>query len=344
MQLKNIEFKQGNLSGITLYMDPEYAKYVFSQGDTDREMMDCIEQDSPLGKNIFDVGAFIGSSSLVFSKYIGEKGKVIAFEPNPFNIKKIEKNFSLNPELAKKIKVYNYALADVEGKMSMALSESVDSGMSSTSRLDIGHPTIHSEDLPGEFIKVEVLVKTLDSFVDEVKVIPNIIKVDIEGAEDKFLLGAKRTIKKYKPVLYIEIHSEYCALKCFEILLSYGYSVHILKEEQDNRVMVKAVYVKNLKTYSLEDREKIAQQSVETSINLLNGVNVLIKDNIDLKNILREEHRKLTKMSEELNIELAEKKVYMKELDEKINSMENSRSWKVTKPFRFLISKLQRFK
>ena len=42
------------------------------------------------------------------------------------------------------------------------------------------------------------------------------------GAEYDFLLGALETMKKYRPIFYIEIHSEFCAIRCFEILRSEG--------------------------------------------------------------------------------------------------------------------------
>ena len=39
---------------------------------------------------------------------------------------------------------------------------------------------------------------------DFLKLKPTLIKMDVEGYENKVLLGAIKTIKKYKPVIYVE--------------------------------------------------------------------------------------------------------------------------------------------
>jgi len=48
---------------------------------------------------------------------------------------------------------------------------------------------------------------TLDEFVERTGIIPDVIKVDIEGAEVDFLRGGLRTLKKHKPSLFIETHN-----------------------------------------------------------------------------------------------------------------------------------------
>lgn len=346
MRLKNILFKEGNLSGITLNMDPEYAKHIFDDGNTDREMMNSIESLSPAGKTIFDVGAFIASSSLVFAKYVGEKGTVISFEPNPYNLVKMRKNLSLNPELSKIIEVHDIALADEEGKMQMVLSDEVDNGPSSTSRLDYSHSTIRNEDLPSSFKKAEVSVSTLDLFVKKYKAVPDIIKVDIEGAEDKFLLGAKNTIATHKPVLYIEIHSEFCALKCYEILNSLGYALFILREEKDNRVMVKAIPVSKMQKVTIEDKEKIAMKSIEVSIDLMRGLDKMKEEVVRIKDDIIEEHIKKNVLLEDsissITGELKQKEKEIEQLEIALSGYENSKSWRITKPLRDIISVFKR--
>jgi FkbM family methyltransferase len=263
MRLENIKFKNGNLSGITLHMDVNYSKMVFPNGNTDPEMISDIQNTNPEGKTILDVGAFIGSSSLLFSKLTKEHGKVIAFEPNLYNIKRIKKNFSLNKTLAKNIKLFELALLNIDGNIQMILNKQIDNGYSSTSRIVTSHPTLHNKDLPEGFEKRDVKVMKLDTFLEKNKFVPDIIKVDIEGSEYNFLNGAKETIKTHKPVLYIEIHSEYCAVKCYEILNSLGYHITILKEEDDNRIMVKAEHFKNRQPLSLDQKERILDSKID---------------------------------------------------------------------------------
>jgi len=46
----------------------------------------------------------------------------------------------------------------------------------------------------------------IDNYVKEKQIKPTFIKIDVEGAEFEVLKGAKQTLKKFKPVLVIEIH------------------------------------------------------------------------------------------------------------------------------------------
>ena len=280
-KVQEINFKEGNLKGIKLFLNKEYASIVYPNGNTDAEMVKEIENSIPTGKIIFDVGTFIGSSCLVFSKLVGKRGKVIGFEPNPYNLERIEKSLSLNSNLAKNIKIYPIALSDKEGEMLMTLSSEIDNGYSSTSRLNKSHPKLNNKNLPSGFKEVMVDVMTLDEFVRRYEIIPDILKLDIEGAEYDLLVGGEQTIRDYRPDFYIEMHSEFCSLKCADFLKSLGYEFTVLKEEQDNRIMVKAVY---------------SEDGLFASNNAM-------------------------KMA--------------------LISYENSNSWKLTKPLRFLLEKLR---
>ena len=47
-------------------------------------------------KIVFDVGGYVGLLMGFFSKSVGEKGKVVTFEPNPYNCLKINQLIALN--------------------------------------------------------------------------------------------------------------------------------------------------------------------------------------------------------------------------------------------------------
>lgn len=239
-KLKWKKFNEGNAKGISIFTTDEYY-LVYENGNTDPEMFYDLEKSKKKDLVIFDVGTFIGLSSLVFSKYCGNNGRVISFEPNPYNVERANKNFEKNKELSSRITLFSYALSNTNDNIDMLLS-SVIEGPSSTSRISGTHPTISDEDLPDVFVKQKVITRKLDSVVKELNVIPDIIKIDIEGAEHLMLLGAVSTLEKNHPTLYIEMHSQYCTLKCCELLAIYNYNFMILKEENDNRIMIKATY------------------------------------------------------------------------------------------------------
>ncbi len=383
--LNLIKFQEGVLEGISVFSTQKYSELAYPNGNIDIEMFEDVAAGDIKGKTIFDVGTFIGANALVFSKLVGSDGKVIGFEPNLFNRNRSFLNISQNPNLSDNIFIYQYALGKENKEKKMFLSSEIDNGFSSTSRLKGSHSKIEDSELPEGFEDMSVQVKTLDTFVKEENIIPDILKVDIEGAEYDFLLGALNTIKKHKPIFYIEIHSEFCAIRCFEILRSEGYSVTIIKEELDNRIMLKAEYIdtKKGKKDSIEIRKLQVQRNQDATLGLLKSVNSLIEivkrdlnevnsksedlkqkemefkrenDGLIEKKKKLEEEKDLLKQKEmefkrendgliEKNKKLEEEKDLLKQreielnlrnskLKETISSIENSKSWRITKPLR----------
>lgn len=59
---------------------------------------------------------------------------------------------------------------------------------------------------------------------------PDLIKLDIEGAEDVALAGASRTLAEHRPCLIIEVHGADKEAKCVSILRSFNYTVRIVNQ------------------------------------------------------------------------------------------------------------------
>jgi FkbM family methyltransferase len=130
-----------------------------------------------------DCGTFIGYYSVRMSKVFK---KVISFEPNPATLPLLYENLSLNN--VTNVKVHEVAVGDVKSKAVLKLRR----GMSTLLDVDCCS-------------KTEVAVDTLDNLLaGEDKI--DLIKLDVEGYEEKVLLGAKNIISKHKPLFIIEHH------------------------------------------------------------------------------------------------------------------------------------------
>lgn len=328
-ELKWYKINNGFGTGISIFTSEEYFN-VYANNGIDVEMMDDIKKEFPNNFNIFDVGMFIGLSSMIFAKICGDKGTVVGFEPNPYNCERIKINLEKNDKLSKKIKLEKYALSNNNEKVEMNLS-SVIEGPSSTSRLEGTHPSISDNQLPDCFKKELVQTYKLDDVINDINVVPDIIKIDIEGAEHLMLMGAIETIKKYHPIIYIEMHSQFCTMKCMEILTALNYSFDILTEEEDNRIMVKAKYYegktdmqKYLDVSSIEINQLNLEKNIKNTFNLINEKfdNIEKKYN-DFEKILKENYDNLEKNLKE-NYDSLEKSIMEKydNLEEKIKVME----------------------
>jgi FkbM family methyltransferase len=133
------------------------------------------------GDVIVDVGAGHGEDTLMFSRGVGESGRVIAIEAHPLSFA-ILKNFCQLNRLAN-VRPLHLALMDKSGKVSIADSES--SWMENAISVDDGSPGI------------EVQASTLDQVCEEqgLKKI-DFLKMNIEGTERFALLGAESFMRR----------------------------------------------------------------------------------------------------------------------------------------------------
>ena len=177
------------------------------------EMLDDRSKKEIGNKCIIDAGAFIGDSALVLSQYTD--AYVHCFEPMSKSFRLIEKTIRLNG--VKNIIAVNAALSDYSGKVEFSL---IDSGT--------GSKAVESGDL---FDHEEVEVMTLDEYVLKNNLEVGLIKVDVEGAEQAFLRGARETIFAQKPVLIISIYHNpedfyYIKPEIDSWNLGYSYKIH----------------------------------------------------------------------------------------------------------------------
>lgn len=150
----------------------------------------------PEGGCLLDVGANVGAYSLLMGQWVGPKGHVYAFEPNPDVAEGLALHVSLNG-LADRITIVRKAICDRQGKCEFVFGDSIGSG-----RL-FDELEIHSHSN-----RVDVESISLDEFCRLGRIRPQFIKVDVEGAEFEVLEGARELIRSWKNGLrlFVELH------------------------------------------------------------------------------------------------------------------------------------------
>jgi FkbM family methyltransferase len=189
------------------------------------------------GMTVFDIGAHVGSNAMFFADIVGPNGKVVSFEPNPFNIAFFEKNLERNDDLKKRIEIVNLALSDSQGEEEFQFTDNVEGGTSSGSFIQNADTIWPKEDYEKKagFKKMRVKTDTLDAYVRDSGSKPDLLKIDVEGAEHLVLKGAAQTIREAKPVLLIEIHSIFNMFEVADFLTTNGYVSKIINKEVDGR-------------------------------------------------------------------------------------------------------------
>jgi len=134
--------------------------------------------DKPL--RFIDCGAYTGDTIKLLSQIEKQVEYVISFEPHPVFVKELKKTAATMPF---PVTIYNKGVYDENIK-----KVPFDPNQYDASRI------VDKSDTYIECVK-------LDDIILDLK--PNFIKMDIEGAEYKALIGAKKTIKIHKPRLAI---------------------------------------------------------------------------------------------------------------------------------------------
>ncbi len=147
------------------------------------------------GMVFYDVGANVGFLTLIAARLVGESGSVVAFEPLAGNVELLQRNLDLNA--AANVTVVRRALSAAAGRGRMAVADSSDAGV------------VASLDTAPDATGPEVLVGTLDGTIGELGLRPpDLVKIDVEGAEVDVLGGMASTLSTAHPRLLIEIHDD----------------------------------------------------------------------------------------------------------------------------------------
>jgi len=147
------------------------------------------------GDTVIDVGANIGTHAIAFSMMVGKTGKVFAFEPQP----RLEAILAANIHLNKLQNVFwsDKAVGDFVAPIRI-LDIPPD-----TVQYNFGAVNIFKGPKPGYPDNgLDTDMVTIDSFAADMS--PTVIKIDVEGMEADVVRGARETIERCGPILYIE--------------------------------------------------------------------------------------------------------------------------------------------
>jgi FkbM family methyltransferase len=133
-----------------------------------------------------DVGAHAGYYTRLFARLVGKRGKVYAFEPTPTVFSILE----VNTQRYRNVQRFNLALLDKEGL--------IEFHKSCNSQTNSVWP---SNARGGSIGSVLVRASSLDNIVGEVS--PDLVKIDVEGAELEVLRGMRRVLSRTKDIVLI---------------------------------------------------------------------------------------------------------------------------------------------
>ncbi len=139
------------------------------------------------GMRAVDVGANVGYYLLLIESAVGSGGSVACFEPEPENLRELERNVAANR--LENVRVFAAAVGSEDGQVSMRVG--INAAVAGETGGDFTVPLLR-------------LDSALEGPVD-------FVKIDVEGYEGHVLAGARRLLREHRPTLLVEIHPGFLA-------------------------------------------------------------------------------------------------------------------------------------
>jgi FkbM family methyltransferase len=178
-------------------------------GSYEYEKQKALQREMKTGDVVYDVGANVGFYSLLASVVVGRTGSVYSFEPFPENVRELRNHLEINRVM--NCAVFEAAVSSRDGEAIFEPSESRYTGRLS----DAG--------------TLRVRTVTIDGLVSRGEIRPpNLMKIDIEGAEFDCLKGAANVIQEFRPTIFLATHGLEAHLACTDLLAKLKYRLAAL--------------------------------------------------------------------------------------------------------------------
>ena len=184
-------------------------------GSYEWKMQMRVAKELIAGGVFYDVGANAGFYTLLAAVQV-HHGLVYSFEPLPANLINLRKHLELNR--IENVKVFELAISDEVGTALFEVERT------------------HAMGRLSEAGGVHVQTSSLDKLLQEEKIAPpDYIKMDIEGAEFRALLGARECFGLYRPKLFLATHGRDVHDNCCRLLTSWQYELQYIEQNSEDR-------------------------------------------------------------------------------------------------------------
>lgn len=185
--------------GVRMLLPPRWrgvGKLIYALRDYYEPELVYLEKLLSPGKVFVDAGANFGIYTVMASKAVGEMGRVISFEPSSRAFPVLRRNIAING--FKNVLAFPVALADKAGKALLYHHSAV--GSDALAKDSTFGPNAYAQNIETE---------SLDNVVRQTSVKKvDVIKMDVQGAEELVLRGAMDILISMRPVIMFEYHAQ----------------------------------------------------------------------------------------------------------------------------------------
>lgn len=214
---RNIIFKRylpANLGRVPILVSPG-AALSFWKPRLTSDLFDFACEFVQRGSVVWDLGANVGLFTIAAAQRAGCDGKVVAVEADIWLATMLRKSSALQPASSAPIEVLPVAVADSLGLDSFHIAKR-------SRAANFLNVSAGSTQTGGIRETVSVITVTLDWLLEQGVAAPDVLKIDVEGAESCVLRGAGRVLGEARPVVLCEVYDG-SRNAVTEILLNHGY-------------------------------------------------------------------------------------------------------------------------
>lgn len=210
-----------DLTGRDFYLRSWLHKgYWFYGLHREKDEIDRIRDLVNKGDTVLEIGSHIGYLTQFFESLVGENGKVIAVEPTEISRSLLKMNSS------QKTTIVPLAMSNINGFSDFYLESF--GGFTNSLIKDFtkgSNKTLNASQITkGKMISnIRIETKTVDTLCAELRINPDFIKIDVEGAELEVLTGALNVLKSAR-ALMVEISRNHQAV--YQLLRNNKFSPH----------------------------------------------------------------------------------------------------------------------
>ena len=207
------------------------------------------------GDTILEIGANCGSQTVPLSKFVGNTGRVYAFEPQPVVFQNLCANISING--LQNVRAFPFACGNTNGSVFLPNVNYHETG------------NFGMVQMQASGTEIVTLVKLDDLF--KMKENIKFIKIDVEGMENPVISGLIEIINNFKPSLYVENNGGDESKVLIELIWSLGYKIywHITHYYNENNFYKNHINIyKNIASFNMlclhQDAGNIASLDLST--------------------------------------------------------------------------------
>ena len=197
-EINSLKLAHGNLyycvkdfTGPSFYVMFDGEKAFYHYEKINKDIIEPFLNDESV---FFDIGANIGLFSFYF-KLKNPNLAIHAFEPELLNSSCLEK--SKESFKFKNFHINKVGLSDQAGEATLFIDP-----------INMGGATLENDERDRHPLTIQII--TLDEYVEQNNISRmDVIKIDVEGLEEKIIIGGLNSIRKYKPTIIFEcMHNE----------------------------------------------------------------------------------------------------------------------------------------